>query len=46
MKIRVLRTAMDDLAAGRLFYDKQLEGVPTGRHVVRRLSCLRSIGLF
>jgi len=27
MKIRVLRTAMDDLAAGRLFYDKQQEGV-------------------
>jgi plasmid stabilization system protein ParE len=27
MKIRVLRTAMDDLAAGRLFYDTQQEGV-------------------
>ena len=27
MKIRILRTAMDDLSAGRLFYDKQQEGV-------------------
>ncbi|WKJ88920.1 hypothetical protein QZJ86_12905 [Methylomonas montana] len=27
MKIRILRTAMDDFSAGRLFYDKQQEGV-------------------
>lgn len=27
MKIRVLRSAIDDLTAGRLFYDKQQDGV-------------------
>jgi plasmid stabilization system protein ParE len=27
MKVRVLRTALDDLAAGREFYDRQQEGV-------------------
>jgi len=27
MKVRVLRTALEDLAAGREFYDRQSEGV-------------------
>jgi hypothetical protein len=27
MKVRVLRSAFDDLAAGRQFYDRQEEGV-------------------
>lgn len=27
MKVRILRSALDDLAAGRQFYDRQEEGV-------------------
>ena len=27
MKVRVLRSALEDLAAGRRFYDKRAEGV-------------------
>jgi hypothetical protein len=27
MKIRILRTAIEDLAAGRIFYDRQSDGV-------------------